>query len=565
MLIRLEIKNIALIDNAVIEFNNGFNVLSGETGAGKSVILESLNFVLGAKADKTLIRSGKDYSYVCAEFDVSANNAINTIFDDFDLDKDDTLIISRKFTLDGKNTIKINGISANVSMLRKFTSGLVDVHGQSDHFNLLSETNQLKLIDSFGDEDFNTLKNNLTALYSEYKDTLRKIEVGGGDESARAIRLDVINYQINEIVSADIKEGEEEELISLKQKLSNQEKISSALNSLILALTDDGGACDAISGANRSLSQITKVSDEYSELYDRISNVYAECDDISRTAKSMLDSFDFEELDVDFIEKRLDKIKQLKKKYGASYLEIQEFLAKIETEKETLVNFNAIYDKLCKKKKDLELELYNLYVQLSKNRKEIANDFSNKVVCELKELGMNKAKFEIRFNDILDIENCKFDSANGIDRLEFMFSANLGEPIKNLSAVISGGEMSRFMLAIKAQSAKYNDTSTYIFDEIDAGISGKVAETVAQKLYKISKNKQVIAITHLPQISIFGDNNLLITKQENATNTVTTVKSLTREEKIEEIIRLVGGAETNSAKSHATALIERAEQIKKTI
>ena len=563
MLNRLEIKNIALIDNAVIEFSNGFNVLSGETGAGKSVILESLNFVLGAKADKTLIRSGEEYSYVCAEFDVSTNTAISTIFEDFDLDKDDTLIISRKFTIDGKNTIKINGMSANVTMLKKFTSGLVDVHGQSDHFNLLSETNQLKLIDSFGDEEFVSLKNDVQTLYSEYKDVLNKIEVGGGDESARAIRLDVINYQINEIVSADIKEGEEEELISLKQKLLYQEKISNALNSLIMALTDDGGACDAISGANRSLSQITKISDEYSELYDRISNVYAECDDISSTAKSLLESFDFEELDENYIEKRLEKIKQLKKKYGASYLEIQEFLAQIEKEQETLVNFNAEYEKLCEKRKEIEQKLYNLYVLLSDKRKNIAKDFAKKVVLELQELGMSKAKFEINFSELSSIENCKFDSGNGIDKIEFMFSANLGEPVKNLSAVISGGEMSRFMLAIKAQSAKYNETSTYIFDEIDAGISGIVAETVAQKLYKISKNKQVIAITHLPQISVFGDNNLLITKQENSTNTITTVKSLNNEEKINEIIRLVGGAETNSAKSHAIALIERAEEIKK--
>ena len=280
MLQKLSIKNIALIDYAEIPFSNGLNVLSGETGAGKSVILESLNFVLGAKADKTLIRSGQIECSVVAEFNVENNNAIYDVYNGLDFEQEDLLIISRKFAIDGKSSIKINGNSATVSMLKKFTSLLVDVHGQSEHFNLLKTANQLSLLDSFGGQAIFDIKNNLSVEYSKYKEILKKLDALGGDESQRLIRLDVLNYQINEITKANLKEDEEETLISIKHKLINQEKIITALRGVYDCISSDGGVEDILSNARRNLASISNLDNEYNELYDRLENVFAEINDI---------------------------------------------------------------------------------------------------------------------------------------------------------------------------------------------------------------------------------------------------------------------------------------------
>ncbi len=564
MLNKLEIKNVALIDSVTIEFNDKLNVLSGETGSGKSVILESLNFVLGAKADKSLIRTGEDYCLVCAEFDVSNNSDVCSVYESLDFDYDQTLIITRKFTIEGKNTIKINGNTANVSMLRKFSECLVDVHGQSDHFSLLSKTNQLKLIDSFGAEEIQNIKDELKVLYNSYKQILATLEDLGGDENKRNIELDLLSYQINEILKADIQDGEKEKLLDLKQKLIYQEKISNSLNLVKSSMSEDGGVSDILSTCLKSVSSISHVSSEYDELCNRINALYAECDDIISTTNNLLENSEFEELDADYIENRLRVIKQIERKYGENYNEIQDYLSKITEQKQKLENYAEIFEKEQANKLIYQEKLYKKYLELSKIRIKICKDFENRVLGELQQLGMKNASFSIKTNEIPEIQDVKFNTANGLDDIEFLFSANKGEPVKNMSQIISGGEMSRFMLAIKAQSAKHNQVSTYIFDEIDAGISGLVAHTVAKKLYAISKDKQVIAISHLPQISIFADNNLLISKYESEEKTKTEVKKLSEDEKILEIMRLIGGnSDSLSAKEHAKELILEAQKIKK--
>ncbi len=566
MLQKLTIKNIALIDYAEIPFSKGLNVLSGETGAGKSVILESLNFVLGAKADKTLIRNGQNECSVIAEFNVENNNAIAEICNEFDFEQDDLLIISRKFNIDGKSSIKINGNSATVSMLKKFTTLLVDVHGQSEHFNLLKVANQLALLDSFGGKVILDIKTSLSQQYSEYKDILQKLDTLGGDESQRLIRLDVLNYQINEIVSANLQDDEEESLALIKQKLINQEKIVTALRGLYESISGDGGVEDILSNSRRILSSITSFDKEYSDLYDRLENAFAEINDIADNSNNILDGFEDSEYNIDQIEERLSLIKALKNKYGDSILKINEFLESAIAEKEKLENFAELFDDLTIKKIQLQKIIYSTYNHLSDKRREFAKIFEDNIVSELHELGMKNANFKIDFNDKIDIDNCKFNSSNGFDNVEFLFSANLGEPLKSLSMVISGGEMSRFMLAIKAQSSKFNDVSTFIFDEIDAGISGNIARVVAEKFAKISCFTQIIAISHLPQISAMADNNLLIEKTEDGTKTTTSVKTLSFEQKVDEIIRLVGGdKESLSAKQHAKELLLTCDKIKEKI
>jgi len=565
MLQRLKITNVALIDNADIEFSDGLNVLSGETGAGKSVIIESLNFVLGAKADKSLIRSGTDFCSVTAEFDIPDNSAIFEVYDEFDFDRENLLIVSRKLTVDGKNSIKINGNTVTLSMLKKFTALLVDVHGQSEHFYLLKQSNQLKLIDKYAGAEVSEIKSEIKKQLDLYSDINKKLSALGGNEEERLVRIDVLTYQINEIKSADLKEGEEEELSELRQKIANGEKIITALNSVKEIFSGETGVTNFLSNAERSMSGITSFSDDYSELYDRISSLSAEADDISSTCENALENFDFD-YDINYIEERLDLIKKLKRKYGENFEKINAYLAKIEEEKDFLENSNELSEKYNIEKSKIEKNIYNLYISLSEIRKKNAKIFSERVLNEIKGLGIENAKFEVSFADIPSIDNCSFGSENGIDNIEFKFSANAGEPLKTLSEVISGGEMSRFMLSIKAQTAKYNEVGTFIFDEIDAGLSGKTASVVAKKFAEISKNVQIIAISHLAQISAMADRNLLIVKNSVGNKTNTSVITLNENDKIDELVRLLGGlTENSSAKLLAKDMIEDAKKFKETI
>lgn len=566
MLQKLVIKNIALIDSAEINFTKGLNVLSGETGAGKSVIIESLNFVLGAKADKTLIRSGQTECRVDAEFDVASNSVIKDVFLELDFDDDDILLITRKFNLDGKSTIKINGNTATVSMLKKFTAALVDVHGQSEHFNLLKTSNQLDLIDKVGGDAVLTQKNIIKSLYSDYKNIVSELETLGGDERDRLIKLDVLNYQINEISNSNLAENEEEELTAIKQKLQHQEKILSTLSALKSAINDEGGISDVISGVSRAVYTISDFGHEYQELYDRLESAFSDIDDIAAKAGNLCDDFDVEQVDPNEIDSRLKLVKAIKSKYGPEYIDVVNFLNHAENEREKLENLTEIAEEKQKQKEKIKKQLYAEYIKLSETRKNVCDRFCSSVLTELRELGMTKAQFLVSFGEFPTYEECKFNSSNGFDNLEFLFSANSGEPVKPLSSIISGGEMSRFMLSIKAQTAKVNDISTFIFDEIDSGISGNVAKVVSEKFARIAKDVQIIAISHLPQISVMADNNLLIQKNEVDGKTITTVSTLNKAEKINEIVRLIGGSiSSESAISHAKTLISEAEIYKKAL
>ncbi len=563
MLNKLTIKNIALIDFAEIEFSSGLNVLSGETGAGKSVIIESLNFVLGAKADKSMIRSGEEQCSVTAEFNVANNQVINQLFNELDFDKEDLLIISRRFSTDGKSSIKINGNSVTVSMLKRFTSVLVDVHGQSEHFSLLSTQNQLKLIDNFAGIQLYNVKEQAKEKYEQLKQINKQLDELGGDENSRIVRLDVLNYQINEIEQAELIEDEEQNLLELKQKLSNFEKISSALSAINQSISAEGGIDDILSNAVRSASSINNISPEYQELYDRLDGALTELSDISSTAEDLLSSLDIGQINPEYIEARLELYKKLKKKYGGNFDQIMAFLNDVKAEKERLENFSELYEKLSNQKIQVCKELYSDYEKMSQIRREASKDFSGRVTEELKTLGMNSATFSVDFEDLPKANELSFNTYNGIDKIEFRFSANSGEPEKPMSYIISGGEMSRFMLAIKVQTAKYNDISTFIFDEIDAGISGKTASVVAEKFAVISKDVQLISITHLSQISAMADNNLLIVKYVEDGRTRTKVDKLDENGKILEISRLIGGIDgSDSALVHAKNIIDSANQFK---
>ena len=565
MLSRLSIKNVALIESADIEFGHGLNVLSGETGAGKSVILDSVNFVLGAKADRSMIRYGETECLVKAEFVVpEACKAVQALRE-LDIDSDGEIIISRKFSENGKNVIKINGNTVTATMLRSVTDSLVDVHGQSEHFFLLKESNQLKTLDSVVGASIQEQKGALRGLLAEKRSVNEQIVLLGGDEKERSRRLDLLQFQIEEIQAVDLKEGEEEELLSKREKINNLEKIIAAIRGAVSAIDGENGAIDGLRYANRSMNAIARLDDEYAAICEKIEGLAIEAQDVAEQLNDVGESLYFDENEAVETEARLDAIKALKRKYGADKREIDEYLQKISEEYELLSDCEGQYALLTDKLQKLNVKIFNICKNMTKLRQEEGKAFCGRVITELQALNIPSAQFEIAFNDYSEADVDKAN-LNGLDEICFMFSANAGEPLKPLGKIISGGEMSRFMLAIKTQLSGVNEISTYIFDEIDAGISGKTAKVVGEKLARIAQHTQILAVSHLAQIAVMSDAEYLIEKREVDGKTLTKVLVLDEEGKRAEIVRLLGGAEADEyAYKHAVELIKQADEYKNTI
>lgn len=555
MLHRLQIKNVALISEADITFDGKLNILSGETGSGKSVILDSINFVLGSKADKSMIRYGEQELSVRAEFLVETESDAAKTLRGYDIDTDGEIIITRKYNADGKGGIKINGDTVTAAMLKNVTQHLVDVHGQSEHFFLLSEENQLKVLDGLLGESAINIKNKLSELISEKRSYKSEISNLGGSEAERERQLDLLNYQINEIENAALKEGEFEELKAKQNIIANTERILTALNSVQAVLTVDGGAVDGISTAKHSLSSITGLSAEYSEIFDRLESLGLEISDISETVSDLAENLAFDAREAQEIDERITLIKSLIKKYGSDEKEILSFCIKAKEKADAIADSAATIDKCLAAIKATDKKIFALCRELTELRKKTAENFCKAVVSELATLNIPNAQFSVEFNEY-DENDTDLNSANGLDKICFMFSANKGEPQKPLSKVISGGEMSRFMLAVKTQLKDINGISTYIFDEIDAGISGFTANTVAEKFIAISQETQILAVSHLPQVCAASDVQFLIYKKEEGGKTLTQVKRLDRESKIDEIMRLTGSVNSEAARRHAEELIK---------
>lgn len=555
MLHRLQIKNVALISEADITFDGKLNILSGETGSGKSVILDSINFVLGSKADKSMIRYGEQELSVRAEFLVETESDAAKTLRRYDIDTDGEIIITRKYNADGKGGIKINGDTVTAAMLKNVTQHLVDVHGQSEHFFLLSEENQLKVLDGLLGESAINIKNKLSELISEKRGYKSEISNLGGSEAERERQLDLLNYQMNEIENAALKEGEFEELKAKQNIIANTERILTALNSVQAVLTVDGGAVDGIATAKHSLSPITGLSTEYSEIFDRLESVGLEISDISETVSDLAENLAFDAREAQEIDERITLIKSLIKKYGSDEKEILSFCIKAKEKADAIADSAATIDKCLAAIKATDKKIFALCRELTELRKKTAENFCKAVVSELATLNIPNAQFSVEFNEY-DENDTDLNSANGLDKICFMFSANKGEPQKPLSKVISGGEMSRFMLAVKTQLKDINGISTYIFDEIDAGISGFTANTVAEKFITISQETQILAVSHLPQVCAASDAQFLIYKEEEGGKTLTQVKRLDRESKIAEIMRLTGSVNSEAARRHAEELIK---------
>ena len=565
MLSKLTIKNVALIEYAELSFGEGLNVLSGETGAGKSVILDSVNFVLGAKAERSMIRYGETECMVKAEFIVPESSRALAELRELDVESDGEIIISRRFSESGKNAIKINGNTVTATMLRKITDCLVDVHGQSEHFFLLKETNQLKTLDGVIGSEIAEMKANLQVLLRDRKDVNERIAMLGGDEKERARRLELLQYQIDEITEANLQEGEEEELLARRNKIANMEKIILALREACDCLSGDRGALDCLRTAKRCVGSVSVLDKEYESANEKLEAIAMDLDDVAETLSDLSEDLYFDENEAVETEARIDVIRALKRKYGANKAEIDEYLQTIQQEFETLSDCEGQLIILQSKKAKLQDEIYAACQDITALRKREGACFCGRVIEQLKTLNIPHARFEILFNNYTrdDVDKA---NANGLDEISFTFSANAGEPVKPLSKIISGGEMSRFMLSIKTQLSSLNEISTYVFDEIDAGISGVTAKVVGEKLAQIATKTQIIAVSHLAQIAVMSDDEFLIEKQESAGKTLTNVYKLDEEGKKRELVRLLGGDEQGGyALKHAEELLMQAKNYKETI
>ena len=564
MIQSLAVRNIALIDELNIEFSRGLNVLSGETGAGKSILVDSMNLLLGERADRELIRSGREKAHVEAVLQIDPA-VLGDFFEENELDPDDELILSRDISVSGKNVCRINGTVVSLATLKSLTDRIVDLHGQHEHQALLYAKNHLGFIDNYCKEASAPIQEKISGLYSRLKEAEASLKKPGGDERERMRSIDLLSFQIQEITDAQIFAGEEDALREEREKLKNAEEIAQALSlgytELYLGGEDGGSAVSLVQDVVQALSRIAAYDAAYEKLADRLSESAYAIEECAHDLRSLSDQVVFDEQRQREIEERINQLSALKRKYGSTEEEILAYCEEAQQKLYGLENAEAEAERLQGVIDSLKDELYAEYVRLSGIRKQAAEKLSADVLGELRDLGMPDAKFEARFAPLTPRDAAAFRS-EGIDEMEFYISTNAGEPLKPLQKTASGGEISRIMLAFKNISAGIDDISTMIFDEIDTGISGKMALVVSEKMASIARSRQVICVTHLPQIAAMADANYLIRKNTENGETNTTVSRLADREVIDEIARLAGGIESDSSRKYAEELRQNARKIK---
>ena len=551
MLQSLSIKNVALIKEIEIDFGKGFNVLVGETGAGKSIIFDSLNFVLGSKADKTLIRNGENLMKVDAIFSFIGQNIKDFLVENDLLEDDGEVMLSRTLFDDMKNVCKINGKSVSLGMLKTVGQMLVDSYSQHESISLLKAKNHLALLDKFGGDEILSIKEKVSESFSKVQAIKKQITDLGGDKFERERTKELLSYQIEELEKAQLQAGEEEELKNKLDMYSSAERINEALSGCEESLEDSSSSViDQIQQCEAMLSSLSSF-ENINNCRERLTSARYEIEDISQTLKEIRNELSFDEREFERLDRRYDLIRSLVKKYGGSCEKALEYLAQIKEKVNALEDADFLIEKYEKQLEKEEGELSSLAEQLSIKRKKVALDIENRIVAELRELGMKSTVFKSAFT-LAPI------TANGKDEVEFTFSANKGQDVKSLSKTASGGELSRFMLAIKNIFSQIDKTGTLIFDEIDSGISGETGVIVGQKIKNLTKSSQIICITHLPQVASFGDDFFYVSKKEDERSTYTEVKHLQGDEVVSEIARMIGGDKISQvALKHAQEMIDQ--------
>ena len=536
MITTLHIKNIGIIDDIVIDLNKGLNALTGETGAGKTLIVDSLGIIAGGRFSKDMIRRGQSMSFVELALYLPENpNAI-----------DGNVVVSREINTSGKNLCKINGRLVTVNELKNFMKNIIDIHGQYDNQTLMDTEFHTRYLDKFVGEKMSSIHDRYIELYNEYVELNKKIKNNYGDEIEKQRKLDLLEYQYKEIKSANLKKGEDEQLEEKRKIIMSSEKVAESLNNVSNNL--EGTIIDVINDSIRALEKIEDVNNKYSEKLVELKNIYYEVQEVARDIFSMKEDVYFDEEERNEIEERLDEIYSLKRKYGNTIEEIVEYKEKLEAEIDRIENLDEENRKTKEKIEKITLEMKKLCEEITELRKSHSIVLNEKINQELAQLEMKNARFNAKV-----IEDKEF-SDKGNSHVEFVITTNLGEEEKKLSKIASGGEMSRRMLAIKTVLSDIDEVPVLIFDEIDTGISGKAANSVGNKLKKIAEKHQVIIVTHLATIAAQGDYNYYIYKEIQDNKTNTKVKLMSEDETIREIARIASGEITDISLSHAKEL-----------
>ena len=562
MLLELNIQNIALIERLRIEFGRGLHVLTGETGAGKSIVVDCVNLALGLRADRDLVRTGEEKACVRALFDISENQDAEKYLASLGVDVEEGLVeVSREISRSGKNVCRVNGAMLTLSNLRQFTAMLVDIHGQHEHQQLMDSEKHLSFLDAYAGEVLSPHLEAVKRAHEAYTQTNRELNKLNLDEAERERRIDSLTFQYREIAGAKLKADEEEALISKNRIYENAEKLSGHLRTAYERVYAGGKSISAQESLKRAVDAMSAISDideKYKILHSRLEEAYYAVSDIGYELQDASEEMEFDPAEAEKVADRLDLIQELRRKYGPELKDVIEYGKRANEELKKLESAVDTKQELSDLLKTQKKALKAACDALSAVRREKADQLTKAVIDQLKDLGMGRTRFEAKF------ETLEKPEANGQDKMEFMISPNPGEPLRPLTAIASGGEISRIMLALKAITAETEGVDTMIFDEIDTGISGRMAQTVGEKMCMLGKMRQVICVTHLAQIAALGDHQYLVEKTVEGEKTGSTVRKLSEEGRISEIARMVGGAdEGESSKAHAKNMLEAANALKK--
>ena len=555
MLELLHIENIAIIEAADIEFAPGFNALTGETGAGKSIVIDSLSAVLGQRTSRELIRTGADKAFVSAAFSGMAPELTEEL--GIQPEADGTLLLQREIQTDGKNVCRVNGRPVTVGQLRALGARLLNIHGQHDGQQLLDEEQHIVYLDSFG--RLESLINTYAEKYKHFTDIRRQIGALQMDEAEKARRVDTLQYQIEELRRAKLTPGEEEELTARRGMLRNAEKFLDAVAGADYALNGDdsgGGALSALRQAQDALSGVRHLDDAFGQLYERLGEAYSEVYDIAATVEDKRGELDVSPGELDRVESRMDLLYRLKKKYGATVEDMLDYQARCEAELAQIEDAGDTLARLEQALSKAEKEARQAAQALSDARKAAAEQLTSQILAELQQLDMGKIRFAVDFAE-------KPLDSDGMDTVRFLMSANVGEELRPIHKIASGGELARIMLAMKNVLSEQDHVGTMVFDEVDTGVSGRAAQKVAEKMARISRRKQVLCVTHLPQLAAMADTHFSVEKGERGGRTYTEVRRLDREQRRRELARLTGGSHVSQTMlDGAEELLVQAEKFR---
>ena len=555
MLLEISIKNFAIIESISLNFEQGMTVLTGETGAGKSIIIDAMNMMLGARATTEVIRHGAPKAEIEGLFSIESNRALEEIFDEQGLELSDEIIIRREILQNGRSISRVNGQMVNLSVLRTIGQQLVDIHGQHDQEELMRPHRHIQMLDEFGDASFFELKEAYQTSFDNYRRMRKQVLDIKKNQQEHKARIEMLEFQMAEIEATNLKAGEDIALNQERDKLLNHKHIADTLtNAYSMLDNEEFSSLANVRSAMNDMESLEEFDQEYREISSSLSESYYVLEDITKRLESIIDDLDFDGNRLMQVESRLDLIHTITRKYGSSVDDVLEYFAKITDEYNLLTGNNLSSEDMEIELKKLEKNLVDLAGQVAQARHKIAKDLEAEIKQELQDLYMEKAEFQVRFSQ------GKF-SREGNESVEFYISTNPGEDFKPLVKVASGGELSRLMLAIKSTFSRKEGKTSIVFDEVDTGVSGRVAQAIAQKIHKIGQHGQVLAISHLPQVIAIADYQFFIEKISNEHSTVSTVRLLTVEERIEEVAKMLAGENvTEAALNQARELLQSKEK-----